>query len=155
MKSLRRRTTTPTINDRNKIAPITTKIINLQAGAGTELATLDSGLTYISIPDGETIPAEQPVEIESTISAVTLTPELKAEITANSPHIKLINKRIIEKIREVYSVDDEAYYSRIGVGSALGIYVFEAGEEKELIDYSVFVQLKRTEARAAKALLGL
>jgi hypothetical protein len=70
---------------------------------GTELATLD-GVTYVAIPDDHELP-EQPEQI--TVEPVTLTDELRAAIKSVSPHVRLINARVIEKIRAVYSVDDE------------------------------------------------
>ena len=70
---------------------------------GQELATVD-GITYVAIPDGATLP-DQPQEI--TVSIVTLTPELKAQISANSPSAQLINQLVVKKIAEKYSINDE------------------------------------------------
>ena len=43
---------------------------------GTELATID-GITYVSLPDGASLPANQPEEIAASIQTVTLTPALR------------------------------------------------------------------------------
>lgn len=70
---------------------------------GTELATVD-GTTYVYLPDTATLPAQPP---EITVESVTLTPELLDTIKAASPHVRLINARVVEKIRKKYSLDDE------------------------------------------------
>lgn len=70
---------------------------------GTELATMD-GTTYVYVPDTVTLPAQPP---EITVESVTLTPELLESIKAASPHVRLINARVVEKIRQKYSIDDE------------------------------------------------
>jgi hypothetical protein len=72
----------------------------------TELCTID-GITYLSVPDGVTLP-DQPPEIELT--PVTLSPELREQIKAASPHAQLISERMIQKIRAQYSVDDEMFF---------------------------------------------
>jgi hypothetical protein len=71
----------------------------------TELCTIGDE-TYVHVPDDLVLP-EQAFNIDVTMEAVTLTGELKAEIKALSPHVKLINARVVEKIREKYSQDDE------------------------------------------------
>ncbi len=77
------------------------------ARIGTELATID-GVTYVYIPEGETLPADQPEDIAASIvNPVTLTDTLRDAIKAASPHVKLINARVVEKIRSKYSADDE------------------------------------------------
>lgn len=70
---------------------------------GTELATI-GGTTYVYLPDTATLP-EQPSEI--TVENVTLTPELLFAIKAASPHVRLIDARVVEQIRQKYSLDDE------------------------------------------------
>ena len=64
----------------------------------TELCTID-GVTYVSVPDGITLP-EQPEQI--TVEEVALTDELKAAIRVASPHVQLIDERVVMKIREKY-----------------------------------------------------
>ena len=56
----------------------TTKSLTAPEGS-TELCTLE-GITYVSIPDGEALPAQQPAEIAESIETVTLTDTLKANI---------------------------------------------------------------------------
>lgn len=70
---------------------------------GTELATVD-GTTYVYVPDTAALPGQPP---EVTVESVTLTPELLDVIKAASPHVRLINARVVEKIRKKYSLDDE------------------------------------------------
>jgi len=71
----------------------------------TELCAIGD-VTYVHVPEDLVLP-EQSDEIDATLEAVTLTDELKAEIKALSPHVRLINARVVEKIREKYSQDDE------------------------------------------------
>lgn len=73
---------------------------------GTELATVD-GVTYVALPDGAALPANQPAEVSASIQLVTLTDTLRDAIKAASPHYALINARVIEQIRTRYSQDDE------------------------------------------------
>lgn len=117
----------------------------------TELCTID-GITYVAVPDGVTLPM-QPAEI--TITAVTLTPELKAAIKAASPHVELIGDRVEAQIRARYTLADEAYFARIGTGVALGAYAFQAGEQDELMAFGAFVESCRQWGRDERAKLGL
>jgi len=116
---------------------------------GQELATIDR-VTYVFVP-GE-LP-EQPAQI--TVEEVELTNELREAIKAASPHTKLITQRMQEKIRAKYSLEDEAYFSRIGVGVALGVYAFEAGEQEALLEFGAFVEDVRQWGREQRAALGL
>lgn len=69
----------------------------------TELCTID-GETYVAVPDTVTLP-EQPAKI--TVEKVALTDALRDQIKAASPHVRLINRRVVDKIREKYTQDDE------------------------------------------------
>lgn len=122
---------------------------------GTELATLDDGLTYVSLSDGVTLPADQPAEIAASIQTVTLTPELTSTLKIASPHCRLIHSRMQEMIRAQYSIEDEQYFARIGVGVSLGAYVFEPGEQAALLAFGAFVENVRAWGRAERAKLGL
>lgn len=136
-----------------------TKIIKLPENndhqpVGTELATIDN-ITYISLPDGAILPMNQPEEIASTIKTESLTEQLRTQLKAFSPHCQLIAQRVIEQIRDRYSVDDEAYFSRIGIGAALNIYEFESGESDALLQFGNYVEQCRQWGRDQRALLGL
>lgn len=76
----------------------------------TELCTI-KGETYVSVPDSITLPT-QPEQIK--VEPVTLTEELNELIRAASPHIELINTRVVDRIRAAYSVNDEIKMLRIG-----------------------------------------
>lgn len=117
----------------------------------TELCTL-GGITFLSVPDGVTLP-EQPTEIE--LKPVTLSPELREQIKAASPHAQLISERMIQKIRAQYSVDDEMFFSRIGVGAATGMYAPTAGEMADMQAFGQFVESVRQWGRTERANLGL
>lgn len=110
---------------------------------GTELATID-GITYVSLPDGAVLPAEQPKEIASTIEilAVPLTDGLRSAICGSSPHVKLINVRVVDKIRARYTVEDEIKLLRTGPSTAT-------------TDWNTYVEECRAWGRDQKSALGL
>ena len=117
----------------------------------TELCTID-GTTYVAVPAGVTLPA-QPEQI--TVSTVTLTDALREQIKAASPHCRLISERMIQKIRAVYTIDDEMFFARIGVGAALGLYTPAPDEQAAMQAFGVFVEGVREWGRAERAKLGL
>lgn len=116
----------------------------------TELATVD-GVTYVHTDDP--LPEQQPEQI--TVSTPALTPELVEAIKAVSPHVKLIASRMIDKIRERYSVDDELFFARIAGGAGLGRYDITPGEQAELDAYQAHVEAVREWGRGQRAALGL
>lgn len=127
----------------------TTYQLNAPEGA-TELATVD-GVTYVHADDP--LLEQQPEQI--TISTPTLTPELVEAIKAASPHVKLIASRMIDKIRERYSVDDELFFARIAGGAGLGRYDITPDEQAELDAYQAHVEAVREWGRDQRAALGL
>jgi hypothetical protein len=104
----------------------------------TELCTID-GITYVSVPDSIILPA-QPEQI--TVEEVVLTDELKAAIKSESPHVQLINERVVAKIREIYSLNDE-------------IKMIRLSPSEESAAYNEYVESCRDWGRVAKANLGL
>ena len=138
---------TPEIS-RNLILPM-----NAQGSfVGTELATVN-GFTYVYIPDTETLP-EQHAEVTDH-QVVSLTAQEISDIKSNSPHVRFINDRMQEKIRSKYSLEDEQYYSRIGVGVALGVYTFQTGEQESLLAFGTYVESVRQWGRDERAKIGL
>lgn len=116
----------PTIYSYQKhIDAIITRELRLPLG-GTELATID-GLTYVSIPDGATLPTDQPEEIAASVQAVIMDELLRSEIKTASPHVRLINTRVVERIRERYSADDELKILR------------QAAPSDESVEYNAYV----------------
>jgi len=122
---------------------------------GTELATLADGRTVVCLPDGATPPTEQPPAIAASIQPLVLTPELRAQIKASSPHLRLIDQRVIEKVRSAYSIDDEMYFARIGMGAANGLYQPTSDEFQAMTVFGEFVESVRQWARAERAKLGM
>ena len=104
----------------------------------TELCTID-GITYVSVPDSITLP-EQPEQI--TVEEVELTDELKESIKSASPHVQLINDRVVSKIREVYSLNDE-------------IKMIRLSPSEESTAYNDYVEECRAWGRGEKEKLGL
>ena len=121
---------------------------------GTELATID-GITYVSIPDLAVLPVNQPEEISASIAEVTLTDSLKEAIRQVSPHTQLIAQRIVSTIRSHYTLDDEMYFARIGVGASMGLYVPSSQELQEMTVFGEFVEATRQWGREQRAVLGL
>ena len=119
----------------------------------TELGTID-GLTYVSVPDGVTLPEQLP-QVAATLQTVTLTPELRAQLKATSPHCALIAERMVQKIRARYSIDDEMFFARIGVGAAAGMYQPTPAELGEMQAFGEFVEAVRQWGRTERAKLGL
>jgi len=125
---------------------------DLQGNAlSTELCEID-GETYVSVQNGIALPP-QPAEI--TVVPVVLTDALREQIKAASPHSRLIGQRMIDTIRAAYSIDDEMYFARIGVGAANGLYVPAASEMEELATFGAFVEGVRDWGRSERAKLGL
>lgn len=121
---------------------------------GQELATIN-GVTYVSLPDGAQLPA-QPTEIAASINLTPLlTDELKADIKAKSPVVRLIADSMVRQIRSLYTVEDEMFFARIGVGAANGLYTPNAKELGELQSFGAFVEGVRAWGRAERAKLGL
>ena len=121
-----------------------------------ELATLPDGRTVVMLPDGLTLPADQPAEVASTIEHLTPLPaDVREQIKAASPHVALISERMIQKIRAQYSIDDEMFFARIGVGAAAGMYTPTAGEMADMQAFGEFVEGVRQWGRAERVKLGL
>ena len=104
----------------------------------TELCTID-GITYVSVPDSITLP-EQPEQI--TVEEVVLTDKLKEAIKAESPHVQLINERVVVRIREIYSPNDE-------------IKMIRLSPSEESTAYNDYVEECRAWGRGEKEKLGL
>lgn len=124
---------------------------NTETNDALELAELD-GWHYVFVPDGVTVP-EQHADIQW--QAVTLTDTLKEQIKAASRPCQLIAEAMQQRIRAVYSVEDEQYFARIGVGAALGVYVFQAGEQDALLAFGAHVEGVRQWGRLEREKIGL
>lgn len=111
---------------------------------GQEIATLADGRTVVSLPDGATLPADQPPQIAASIQTLPspLPAELRAQIMDASPHARLINQRVVEKIRAHYSMDDEIKMLRIAPSA-------------ETTAWNDHVEACRAWGRAERAKLGL
>ena len=116
-----------------------------------ELAEVD-GWYYVFAPTGCNLP-EQHASIDW--QAVTLTDVLKEQIKTASRPCHLISDRMQQMIRGAYSLEDEQYFARIGVGVALGAYTFQAGEQAALLGFGQFVEDVRQWGRDRRAEIGL
>jgi hypothetical protein len=124
---------------------------NTETNDAIELAELD-GWHYVFVPDGVTLP-EQHADIQW--QAVTLTDALKEQIKAASRPCQLIAEAMQQRIRSVYSVEDEQYFARIGVGAALGVYTFQPGEQDALLAFGAHVEGVRQWGRLEREKIGL
>lgn len=116
-----------------------------------ELAEFD-GHAYVHVPEGATLP-EQHAEIDW--QAITPDPALMARIKAESRPVQLIAQAMAEKIRASYSIDDEMFFARIGVGAATGMYQPTPDEMQEMTVFGEFVESVRAWGRGERAKLGL
>ena len=124
---------------------------NTETNDAIELAELD-GWHYVFVPDTVALP-EQRIEIGWQL--VTLTDALKEQIKTASRPCHLIADRMQQMIRGAYSLEDEQYFARIGVGVALGAYVFQPGEQEALLAFGAYVESVRQWGRDRRAELGL
>lgn len=108
---------------------------------GDELATIN-GTTYVSIPDGTTLPTTQPKEIAKTVEEIVLSDKLRADLIATSPLVRVINDMVKDTIRTKYSIEDE-------------LKLLRTGPSAEFDEYNNFVEFARSKGREEKAKLGL
>ena len=120
---------------------------NADESPATELCEFD-GWRYVSVPDDVTMPDQWP---EIGWQAVDVTPELKERIIKRSRVMQLIYQRMQAMIRAEHELEDELYFARIGVGVANGVYVFEPGEQEEMLAYGEFIEIVRQWGRAERA----
>jgi hypothetical protein len=125
--------------------------------AGQEIATLEDGRTIVTLPDGATLPADQPTEIKDSIETLPtpLPDALKEQIREASPHVRLINARMQDRIRARYSAEDEMKFSRIGTGQALGMYKMSDSEKTALVAFGTYLEEQRQWAKTERAKLGV
>ena len=124
---------------------------NTETNDAIELAEID-GWHYVFVPDGVTLP-EQHADIQW--QTVALTDALKEQIKTASRPCQLIAEAMQQRIRAVYSVEDEQYFARIGVGAALGVYAFKPGEQNALLAFCAHVESVRQWGRDERAKIGL
>lgn len=105
---------------------------------GQEIATV-GGYTYVYLPDDAKLP-QQPSEI--TVDEVTLDEALRQELSAASPYVQLVNKRVREMIEQQYAVEDE-------------IKLIRTAPSEEFDIYNAFAESCRQWGREKKAEIGL
>jgi hypothetical protein len=125
--------------------------------AAQELCTLPDGRTVVVLFDGATLPTDQPAQIAASIETLPspLPDLLREQIKAASPMVRLISQRMIDQIRASYTIDDEMYFARIGVGAATGLYTPTQDEMQALTVFGEFVEGMRQWGRDERAKLGL
>lgn len=96
----------------------------------------------MSLPDKAVLPLDQPPEIAKSIAPVVLTDTLRGELKAASPHVRLINERVRQRIAERYSLSDE-------------IKMLRTAPSPEAAAYNAWVEACRDWGRAEKVRLGL
>lgn len=120
----------------------------------TELCTL-AGTTYVTLPDGADLPDGQPTQIAASIQAVTPDDALRDAIIAASPHCQLVDERMRQQIRDVYDLETELKYARIGLGAVMGMYQPTQSEIAGMAAFGAHVEAVRQWGRDERAKLGL
>lgn len=92
---------------------------------------------------------------EINLTEVDLTDELREAIKAASRPCYLIHETMQKMIRDKYTLEDEQYFARIGVGVALGAYTFQSGEQEALIAFGAHVEAVRQWGKQERAKIGL
>ena len=120
-----------------------------------ELCTLlenNNNYTYVYVPDQLILP-EQPEQI--TIEQVTLDQDLLNRIKKESPRVQLSYKRLQDRIRSKYSIEDEQYFTRISIGALSGLYAMQDDEPALINEYQEWVEESREIARQERLSWGL
>lgn len=125
--------------------------VNTEDNDIVELGTVGDS-TYVYVPTGIDIPNQSP---EINWQSVNISTEQREELKRVSPLCQLIEKSMHDQIRYRYTLEDEQYFARIGVGVALGKYTFEPGEQTELEEFGNFVESVRQWGRDERAKVGL
>lgn len=131
---------------RKSIDAYTTHTLRLPEGdrgqaVGTEVATVDE-VTYVSLPDGVTLPTNQPDEIAASVKVVTLDAVLRETIANASPQVRMIRQHVAAKIADRYSVGDE-------------IKLLRTAPSAEYEQYNAYAEDCRAWGRTQKEVLGL
>jgi len=66
------------------------------------------------VPDGVKLPLQPAVIVNTVDEVFSFTKAEKDKIKKASPHVHLINQRVVEKIRERYDINDELKILRTG-----------------------------------------
>lgn len=111
-------------------------VVIIDRDTGLPVPTLAQGLTRVQLDAA-------PVRTADTV------------LDSASPHCKLIAQRMVEQIRAAYSIDDEMYFARIGVGAATGMYQPSSDELQAMTVFGEFVESVRQWGRQQRAELGL
>jgi hypothetical protein len=147
---------------RKHIDAIHTREITLPSGegqdrGGQELCTLPDGRTVVALFDGHELPKNQHETIRASIEVLPtpLPDELKIAIRDASPHVRLINTRMQDRIRARYSAEDEMKFSRIGTGQALGLYEMTDSERLDLGEFWVYLEECLQWGKSERSKLGV
>lgn len=116
-----------------------------------ELAEV-AGWHYVFVPAGAVLPT-QPTAINW--QAAAMNEALCDQVKAASRPVQLIAAEMQVRIRSVYTIEDEQYFSRIGVGAALGVYTLQAGEMEALKAFGAHVEAVRQWGRDERSAMGV
>jgi len=147
---------------RKHIDAIHTREITLPSGdgqdrSGQELCTLPDGRTVVVLFDGHELPKDQHETIRASIEVLPapLPDDLKAAIRDASPHVRLINTQMQDRIRARYSAEDEMKFSRIGTGQALGLYKMTDAEKLAIAEFGAYLEECRQWGKSERSKLGV
>lgn len=102
----------------------------------TELCEIE-GVTYVSLPDGASLPDEQPAQIIASVAIVTPDAALRAAIKAASPHCALIKSRGHQRVIDAgYSREDQAKLDRKLAAAGAGLITLTPADMSILAAYA-------------------
>lgn len=108
-------------------------------------------MTYVAVPDGVDLAAR---EKGDPATPVMLDLQLRAQLMAASPHVRLIRQRVQERIRADYSIEDELQFARIRSAAAAGDRKLTEDERAEITAFDVHVEMALEWGQAQLAKLG-
>jgi hypothetical protein len=111
----------------------------------------------VALFDGHELPKNQHATIRASIEVLPtpLPDELKIAIREASPHVRLINTRMQDRIRARYSAEDEMKFSRIGTGQALGLYKMTDAEKLAIAEFGAYLEECRQWGKSERSKLGV
>ena len=128
---------------------------NTGNNVGVELATI-GGITYISLPEGTSLPANQPNEIAASIMPVVLDSPLRAAIKADSPLCALIKaRRAVAVSNAGYDESDQKALQLAGIGVGIGFLQPDDPRITAVLQYASVCKAADEAAAAAYTAIGL
>lgn len=121
-----------------------------------EIATLPDGRTVCVLNDGAVLPSNQPPQIAASIQVIANPTAAQLEaVRKHSPHDALVRRRITDRIRSRYTVEDELQLLRMAVGELMKLYSPTPAETAAVNSYVEFWAAAMDKGRQEQSKLGL